>query len=173
MKRLHFEAVIEIIGINPYVLVTADQAHSLHANWKKPMPVLVQVNGEPIEPWRINMMPMGSKGNGDFYLYLHGDVRKASQTKVGDTVTVDVQFDEAYRDGPALYMPDWFQLVLSQNPSAQTGWERLTPSRQKEIARYLSSLKSTDAQQRNLQKVLHVLDGNKAHFMGRDWQDGR
>ena len=36
------------------------------------------------------MMPAG---NGDFYLYLHGDVRRASQTKVGDLVQVEIAFD--------------------------------------------------------------------------------
>jgi len=36
------------------------------------MPVLIKINNKPNPPWKINMIPAG---NGDFYLYLHGDVR--------------------------------------------------------------------------------------------------
>jgi len=32
-------------------------------------------------------------GTGAFFLYLHGDVRRASQTSVGDLVLVVVEFD--------------------------------------------------------------------------------
>jgi hypothetical protein len=36
-------------------------------------------------------------GNGSFYLYLHTEIRKASKTKVGDRVEVEVVFDEEYK----------------------------------------------------------------------------
>lgn len=173
MQRLHFETTIEILGINPYVLVTSEQANALQIGWKKPMPVKVQVNGKPDEPWKINMMPMGAKGGGAFYLYLSVEVRTASKTKVGDVVTVDVWFDEEYRDGPGQFMPEWFQTALHADLQAMGAWNKLPPSRQKEVARYLGGLKSDDARQRNLQKVLHVLNGNEDRLMGRDWKDGK
>lgn len=116
------------------------------------------------------MMPIG---DGSFYLYLHGDVRKASQTKLGDYVIVDVQFDEAYRNGPMHPMPDWFQAALNQNPVAKTNWLALIPSRQKEILRYFSWLRSDEAKQRNLKKALHVLSGKEGRFMARPWKDGK
>src|SRR5688572_12740409 len=96
--KLNFKAVIEIYDGNPYVLVTKEQAETIKKNWRKPLPVKIQVNKKPDTPWHINMMP---RGDGSFYLYLHGDVRKASNTKVGDTVLVDVAFDETYKSGPA------------------------------------------------------------------------
>ena len=65
---IRFRGRIEIRGINPYVLVNAERAALLKADWRRPMPVLVNVNDQPDPPWRINMMPVG---NGDFYLYLH------------------------------------------------------------------------------------------------------
>jgi hypothetical protein len=37
---------------------------------------------EPDTPWRTNLMPVG---DGHFFLYLHGQVRKASDTSVGDS----------------------------------------------------------------------------------------
>ena len=165
-SRLRFRARIEINKINPYVLVRAAQAKRLQASWRKPMPVLVQVNGKPETPWRINMMPVG---NGDFFLYLHGQVRKASGTKVGDTVAVAVAFDPDYKSGPADPMPPWFAAALRRHRAARQGWEALPPSRQKEILRTFTRLKSSEAQQRNLGKALHVLGGGKARFMARDW----
>lgn len=151
---------------NPYVLVSAEQATTLKPDWKKPMPVLIQVNDEPKKPWQINMMPVG---DGSFYLYLHGDVRKASQTKVGDKVVIDVKFDEKYKNGPIHPMPDWFQSALNKTSIAKKNWEELPPSRQKEILRYFSWLKSDDAKKRNVEKAIHVLSGKPGRFMARDW----
>jgi hypothetical protein len=80
---LRFQSRIEINKINPYVLVRADQASQLKRNWRRPMPVCVRVNGKPDTAWRINLMPVG---DGNFFLYLHEHVRKASYTGVGDMV---------------------------------------------------------------------------------------
>jgi len=164
--KLRFRARIEIKGINPYIRVDAEQAARLKPKWRKPMPVRIQVNRKPVVPWRINLMPVG---DGSFYLYLHGEVRKASGTGVGDVVSVTVAFDGDYKGGPADPMPPRFGGELKRNRAAQRGWERLPPSRQKEILRYLARLKSTEAQQRNVEKALHVLAGGKARFMARSW----
>lgn len=163
---LRFRAKIRIRGINPYVPVSAEQAARLKPDWRKPMPVRIQIAGKPDEPWRINMMPAG---DGSFFLYLHGEVRKASGSDVGDVVDVAVAFDEDYRGGPADPMPPVFAEALRRFPSAQTGWDCLPPSRQKEILRYLARLKSPEAQMRNIEQAVHVLAGGKARFMGRSW----
>lgn len=162
---------MEIVNGNPYVHVGAKRAAALKPGWRRPMPVLIRVNGHPkTSPWRINLMPMG---NGDFFLYLHGDVRRASRTKVGDRVTVEMAFDDAYRNGPMHRMPAWFRTALAANAAAKKGWEALIPSRKKEILRYFSWLKSPEARARNLEKALHVLCGKPGRFMARAWRDGR
>jgi hypothetical protein len=166
VATLRFQSRIEISGINPYVLVDARRAARLKRNWRKPMPVRIQVNGKPDIPWRINMMPVG---DGAFYLYLHGSVRKASQTDVGDVVSLKVQFDDDYRGGPAHPMPSWLGDALDRNLRAKRGWKGLAASRQKEILRYFAGLKSAEARQRNVRRGLHVLSGGKARFMGRAW----
>ena len=163
---LRFRSRIEINKINPYVLVRADRAARLKSHWRRPMPVRVQVNGTPDTPWRINLMPVG---NGDFFLYLHGHVRKVSGTSVGDLVSIALEFDDEYQGGPAHPMPAWFGDKLDRNPDSKTGWTHLTPSRQKEILRYFAGLKSPAAQERNVRKALHVLAGGKARFMAREW----
>jgi hypothetical protein len=168
MSKLRFRAAIEMNGINPFVPVSAERAGRIRKGWRKPLPVLVRVNGKPEKPWRINMMPAG---DGSFFLYLHGDVRKASCTKAGDSVTVELEFDEQYENGPMHPMPAWFRAALANNLRAEKTWMALPPSRKKELLRYFSRLKSTEAQARNLQRAIHVLAGGKARFMGRAWNE--
>ena len=164
-----FNAVIKIRDANPFILVSASRANAIKPGWRKPLPVLVRVNGKPSHAWRINMMPVG---DGSFYLYLHGDIRKASGTAVGDRVRVEIDFDASYRNGPQHPMPKWFKRALAENPPAMKSWLALIPSRQKEILRYFSRLNSPDARARNLAKALHVLSGETGRFMARAWKNG-
>jgi hypothetical protein len=66
-------------------------------------------------------------------------------------------------------MPSWFRLPLSRNAQGKRGWDALIPSRKKEILRYFSWLKSTEARTRNVSRALHVLAGKGERFMGRAW----
>jgi hypothetical protein len=164
-----FTSLIKIREGNPYVLVSAARAKTVKPDWRKPLPVLIRVNRKPTPPWRINMMPVG---DGSFYLYLHGDVRKASGTKVGDRVQVEVRFDAQYKNGPQHRMPPWFSAALRKNPRALKNWEALIPSRKKEMLRYFARLKTPEARARNLAKALHVLSGKKGRFMAHTWEQG-
>lgn len=168
MTSIQFRSVIEIIGVNPYVRVKATQAARIQRNWRKPLPVRFRVNGKPEKPWRINLMPVG---DGSFYLYLHGGVRKASKTKVGDTIAVELEFDDKYKSGPAHPMPPKFSAALNRNRNARQRWNDLTPSLQKEILRYLSRLKSPAAKVRNTRRAIHVLSGGQGRFLGRSWNE--
>lgn len=165
---MKFRSVIQLNKINPYVLVEAGRARRLKPGWRKPMPVLVQVNAEPNPPWRVNMMPVG---DGGFYLYLNGVVRKASGTGVGDRVEVTVTFDEGYRGGPMHEAPPEFADGLRSDPGAQAAWDKLPPSRRKEMLRYFAALKSDEARTSNVEKAIRVLSGSKERFLGRDWNE--
>lgn len=166
-SKQSFRARIKIRDGNPYVDISRARARALKPGWRRPIPVLVRINGEPsAKPWRINLMP---KGTGGFYLYLHGDVRRASKTKVHDLVDVDVECDEAYRNGPMHPMPAWFRGPLEKNSKAAKAWDALIPSRKKEILRYFSWLKSPEARERNVARAIHVLAGKKGRFMARSW----
>lgn len=169
MTSLHFNAEIKIRDGNPYVEISPEQAHELKPDWKRPLPVTVQINGQPEPAWRINMMPAG---DGSFYLYLHGDVREASQSKVGDNVMVDVEYDTDYKSGPAHPMPKWFREALTASELAKKNWDALIPSRKKEILRYFSWIKTDEARDRNLERAMHVLTGNPGRFMARAWENG-
>ena len=170
MAALRFRARMLIRTGNPYVHISRERATALKPAWRKPMPVLVQINGAPRPPWRINLMPVG---DGAFYLYLHGDVRTASATKVGDMVDVSLRFDPAYRGGPMHPMPIWFREPLYANARAKSAWLALIPSRQKEILRYLSWLTSEAARERNVATAIRVLSGANERYMARSWRNGR
>jgi hypothetical protein len=166
MTELTFNARIRITGVNPYVQVSAARAEALRSGWRRPLPVLVRINGRPRTPWRINLMPTG---DGSFYLYLHADLRRASNTKVGDLVVVEAVFDVAYRGGPMQRVPEWFRKPLAANKKATAAWNRLTPSRKKEIVRYLARLKSPEARARNIARALAALSGVPSRYMARSW----
>ncbi len=165
-----FRASIEIAGINPYVLVSSRHASTLRPGWRRPLPVLVRLNDETDTSWRTNLMP---RGDGAFYLYLHGEMRDTAGVSVGDRVSVELRVDEAYRGGPTHEVPARFREALDAHPTAAANWDRLAPSRRKEILRYFAGLKSERALQRNIDKALRVLGGEKERFMARDWIDGR
>ena len=163
---MKFTVRIELRGINPYVMVSEAQAQQIRPDWKRPIPVTVQVNGQPEPPARVNMMPAG---DGSFLLYLDGAIRKASATAVGDTFEVSLAFDDSYRGGPAHAMPAEFAARLDANPVAKARWDQLSPSLQKEMLRYLARLKSDAARTRNIEQALNVLNGAKVRFMARAW----
>jgi len=165
---LRLRSRIEIVGVNPFVLVSAGEASRLKQDWRRPMPVTFRVDDRADETWRVNLMPVG---DGSFHLYLNGEIRRATEVGVGDVLTLDVEFDHGYRGGPLHPMPSWFGDGLDGNAPARRGWERLSPSRQKEILRYFARLKSAEARRRNVQRALDVLAGGSGRFMGRSWNE--
>lgn len=169
MKVCRFQGVVRIRGINPYVDVSGKRAAWLRPGWRRPLPVLVRINGEPKEAARTNLMPAG---DGGFYLYLHGAIRKASGVDVGDRVRVEIGFDATYRNGPQHPVPAWFRKALKENARAEENWERLIPSRKKEVLRYFAQLKSDEARKRNLAKAMDALSGSEVRFMARTWTNG-
>jgi Domain of unknown function (DUF1905)/Bacteriocin-protection, YdeI or OmpD-Associated len=169
LKYLRFASIIRLRGANPFILITCGRAAEIKSGWKKPLPVLVKINGKPDQPWHINMMP---SGDGRFYLYLHSAVRKSSGTKVGDKVNVSVRFDSEYSGGPQHSLPHKFRSALHVNLEAKRNWEALIPSRKKEILRYFAALKSQEALDRNVARAMNVLSGREGRFIGRSWKDG-
>lgn len=112
MHEIEFKATIELRGYNPYIAVSAEQAAAIAPGWRRPIPVLVQLNGGPTRPWRINMMPVG---DGSFYLYLDNRIRKPTGTGVGDGVTVKL--------GKLAAQPQEGGLALYRSPAITVGAE--------------------------------------------------
>jgi hypothetical protein len=109
------------------------------------------VNGKPFTQTLV-------KYQGAWRLYINGIMRAAAGVDVGDTTHISLDFDPTPRT-EALHP----KLVdaLDRNKAAKTAFEKLTPSRQKEILRYLNSMKTEESLERNIERVLKHLLGEK------------
>lgn len=147
-----FSATIYKIGINPVVdppervaVALCEQA----GRTKGPIPVRGKLNGAEFRQTLV-------KYAGAWRLYVNGPMLKASGTNVGDEVRVDVEFDPS---PPEVGMPEALSTALLKNESARKVFDALSPYRQKEIMRYVGSLKSNEAIERNVEKVIRQLKG--------------
>jgi len=165
MAKVRFKSKVALRGINPYVLVQRQVAERLKKDWRRPMPVKFRVRPRN----RIAFTNLVPAGAGRFYLYLHEHIRRATGVGIGDAIHITLEFDETYRPGPAHPMPKQLRLALSRDRRARESWMALTPSRQKELLRYLAALKTPAAQERNIHKAIAVLTGAKQRFLAREW----
>lgn len=87
-----------------------------------------------------------------------------SPKRIGETVEVTVAFDPKPR---TIAMHPMLKNALDNNKKAQMVFEGLTPSRQKEIVRYISHLKTEEKIKENVEKAIGFLLG-KQRFAGRE-----
>lgn len=91
--------------------------------------------------------------NSEYRLYVNGPMLKGSKTKLGDVVKFVIEQDLEERKVP---MHPRLKKALKEN-KVENIFKALTPGRQKEILKYLSFLKSTEALDRNIAKVIDQL----------------
>lgn len=157
-----FTALIQIIGVNPYVLLPAKVLKSIFKQAGKdkgPIPVRGTMNGAAYTQTLV-------KYAGKWRLYLNMPMRKAASADVGDMVKVTVEYDAADRETP---FPPLLKKALKENSAAQKMFDSLPPSRQKEIKRYIGNLKTVATIEKNVQKAIDFLTGKpEVRFIGRD-----
>lgn len=141
-----FSARIYKLDINPCVDVPkrVSQAFGMRGY----VPVKGTLNGRPI---RATLVPTGG---GRHRLFINGDMRKRTGVDTGDRIHLVVTRDAEPR---IVSMPKAFALALDQNKPVKAAFERLPPSRQKEILVYLSWLKRPETLKRNIEKVIAQL----------------
>jgi len=89
---------------------------------------------------------------------------KAAGKNVGDTIEVQIDFDAKPKITP---MHPKLKKAFKENKEAKTAFEKLSPSRQKEILRYINFLKLEDSVDRNIKRaILHLV--GKQSFVGRN-----
>ncbi|OFW32772.1 MAG: hypothetical protein A2074_04580 [Candidatus Aquicultor primus] len=169
-----FTADMRIAGINPYVDVPPHVVKALGSGSK--VPVLVKVSAASAgkrksadaqakrrlrqDATRLKMI--GRLAPGGWFrstvlilhssaprLYLDSWMRETAGVAVGDRVRVSLRLDCGSRELP---MPAALREALDGNEQAHAAWERLTPSRRREILTYLHFLKTPTAIERNVQK---------------------
>ncbi len=153
---LEFKEIIDKVGINPCVAVPQNISTGL--SLKGYIPVELDLDGtEHI----ANLVPLGS---GNYRLYLNGVMLKATGWEVGDKVSIRLRHDPKPRLEP---VPQALVEAFRSHPVAHANFDSLPPSRRKEISRYINNLKSPEAIERNVSKVVAALEGNGTHITVR------
>lgn len=150
MNMYSFSAKIQIIGINPYVLLPAAILKKIFCDAEKdksPVPVKGELNG-------FTFIQTLIKYSGKWRLYLNGPILKGANAKPGDMIKVKIAFDNKERLTP---LHPRFEKALNKNKKAKQAFEKSAPYRQKEIARYINSLKTEKSIDRNIKKVISFL----------------
>jgi hypothetical protein len=155
-----FSSKVQIIGVNPYVLLPASVLKKLFLQAGKdkgPIPVKGKLNGNAFIQTLV-------KYSGKWRLYLNTPMRKTAGIDTGEIANVEIEFDPEPR---IIKMHTKLKDALSKNKEARKAFEKLPPYRQKEIVRYIGFLKNEESIERNVTKVIQHLLG-KQRFAGRD-----
>ena len=156
---MRFSARVGIVDINPYVEVPEGIVRALHEAAKKargPVPVRGKLNGRPFRATLVLF-------RGLWRIYLNSYMRADAGVGVGDEVTMEVEFDPGPRTVP---VPGKFADALSRDKNAAGAFGKLAPSHRREILRYLNSLKSEAALERNVRQVIARLKGGRKGKLG-------
>lgn len=158
-----FSTTISIINGNPYVRPPDEVLAIIFkqaGKEKTPIPVRGKLNGAEFQQSLVRY-------SGDFRLYINSSMAKKAGIKytgsitaiVGRKVKIEIEFDPK----PPTYPMIWqFKKALEKDKKAEKAYEALAPGRKKEILRYFSFMKTEEALQRNILRVLQHLRGEES-----------
>jgi len=155
-----FSAKIQIIGVNPYVLLPSTLLKHIFQKARKDkgaIPIQLKIDGQDFIQ---NLV----KYSGKWRLYLNGPMRMAAGKDVGETIEIQIDFDRRQRTIP---VHPKLKKAFKEDATAKKAFEKLSPSRQKEILRYINFLKSEGSVDKNIQRAIAHLTSNKP-FIGRE-----
>ena len=157
---IHFQANLQIIGMNPFVFIPPHQLAVIFNQIKRNkgvIKVLICVNGGEIFPQTL------LKYKGDWRLYINTKILPNSPSRIGELLDIKLNLDFEDRE---IKMPIDLKGGLEKNPKAKEIFDNISPSLQKEIKRYISNLKTPLSIERNVNKAIEFLLGNGS-FIGR------
>lgn len=162
---ISFTAIIRKEGINPYVDPPLGSGKTLGVE-RGMVPVNVSLDGKNFHANLVQLGPKRTKAAPGLHhrLYLHGVMRRSIGKDVGDRVKVKISFNSR---PPVVPMNKALALKLQRDVKAGNSFKGLSPSHQKELNRYLNHLKSHDALQRNVDKVMRYLRQSQATWFGK------
>jgi hypothetical protein len=148
--KFRFRAKIYKVGINPCVKVPLRISDKM-----EPVKGYIPIKGK-IDKYSFQQTLVPVKNEG-YRLYVNGLMLKGGGVSLGDTVDFIIEQDFTPRED-AYPMPKELRKALSEHKLLKS-FKALTPSRQKEILRYLSFLKTKESLLRNIDKVIDQLKG--------------
>ena len=155
-----FSAKIQIIGVNPYVLLPSTLLKYIFKKAGKDkgaIPIKIKIGKQEFIQ---NLV----KYSGKWRLYLNTTMRKATGKDIDDTIDIKIDFDPKQRITP---MHPKLKDAFKENKKAKEAFDILSASRQKEILRYINFLKSEESVDENIQRAITHLTTSKP-FIGRE-----
>ena len=143
-----FKAKIYKVGINPCVKVPHRITKTMN-----PEKGYIPIKGK-IENHSFKQTLVPVKGE-PYRLFVNGPMLKGANVTLGQTVrfSIEQNFSSRKREFP---MVKEFKAALNKH-NLFALFKKLTPSRQKEVLKYLNYLKSEEALQRNIKKAIDQL----------------
>jgi hypothetical protein len=160
LTTYEFKAVIEIIGVNPFVFIPENILENIFEQAGKnkgPIPVKGTVNNNPYKQTLV-------KYKNSWRFYINTQMIKDSPNKIGEEIELTIAFDPVKRT--IIPHPKLIK-ALETNVEARTVFDTLSPSRKHEIIRYISSLKTEESIDRNIKRAMDFLMG-RGKFVGRN-----
>ena len=148
--KYSFEATIYKVGFNPCVKVPKSITDKMLPS-KGYIPIKGQIKNYS---FRQTLVPVK---NGEYRLFVNGEMLKGANAKVGETVKFIIEQDFEPREYP---MPKELKKKLHDN-NMYSYFKQMTLSNQKEILRYLNYLKTKKALMRTIDKVIGRLKKKK------------
>jgi transcription termination factor Rho len=145
-----FSDTIAKIGINPCVQVPGRVTDQLEAV-KGFIYVRGKINGFAFVQ---TLVPVK---NGPYRLYVNGPMLKGAHAQTGDTVKFSIEANPHPEKRTPAILPA-FKKRLAKEKLA-VSFKNLTPSRRKEILKYMGFLKTPESVERNIAKVIAQLKG--------------
>lgn len=156
-----FTASLDLIGINPFVLVPDLILKSIFEDAgknKSPIPVKGTVNQEPYNQTLVRF-------RGEWRLYINTGMLANSPQRIGEKIHLTIAYNNLV--APETKAPLAFEQALKKDKEAKRVYDQLAPYLRKEMNRYLSGLKTQESIHKNITRALNFLKG-KERFIGRD-----
>jgi hypothetical protein len=155
-----FSAILDIIGINPFVPVPESILQAVFVQVGKdrgPIPIKGTINGKGYRQTLV-------KYRGQWRLYINTEMLDSSPKRTGETIDLTITYDPGDRTispHPKLVR------ALGENQRAQEVFHGLSRSKRQEIIKYISFLKTQKSIEVNIKRAILFLEG-KGRFLGRD-----
>lgn len=144
-----FKATIIKVGINPCVDVPLPITKKLQSS-KGYIPVKGTIDGCRFIQ---TLVPVKDK---PYRLFVNGIMLKAAGAGVGDNVSFTIELNENPPSAETIGMPPTLKKRLAREKLSRA-FTTLTPYRQMEVLRYLQQLKTEEALERNIEKIIQQL----------------
>jgi hypothetical protein len=113
------------------------------------VPVRGTINGAP---FRSSIFPQAGKSH---YMVVNRTLRESARIQGGEEITVVLERDDEPR---TVTTPEDLLTALSTNAAAQTRWEKLSYTHQKEYVQAIEEAKRPETRTRRIAKTLEALE---------------